>query len=171
MEARKDVGPIIKAAFKLSNEGEIAGLYCVLCSNKNDEAGVYLADINGSDAAEHVTFAGYRNDIPELMCSSYVGVIGFVGWDSVTHSSIEMLASGLPQVNSNLSDLAEVTVHDGTGFLFKPCEYSELAWCLYNLTRDSIQRQFFAENTPKRAVSFFGQSNQISLISPTHKEY
>ena len=130
-----------------------------------------MADIHGSDAAEHVTFAGYRNDIPELMCSSYIGVIGSVGWDSVTHSSIEMLASGLPQVNSNLSDLAEITVHDGTGFLFKPGDYSELAWCLYNLTRDSIQRQFFAENTPKRAASFFGQSNQISLISPTHKEY
>ena len=170
MEARKGVGTIIKAALKLAQDGRIAELHFVLCGNKNNEEDVYLANLRGSDAAEHVTFAGYRNDIPELMRSSHIGVIASVGWDSFTRSSIEMLASGLPLVASNLGGLAETTVHEETGYLFTPGDYVELADRIHDLVNDPIKYRHFSENARARAVSLFDESDQVGRISQTLKD-
>lgn len=95
MEERKGVRVIMQAALQLAAEGKISNIHFVICGNKHNEADAYLAMLENSPAKLHATFAGYRNDIAELMRSSSVGVIASTGWNSFTMPSVEMMAIDL----------------------------------------------------------------------------
>ncbi|HFD31220.1 MAG TPA: glycosyltransferase family 1 protein [Gammaproteobacteria bacterium] len=165
MEERKGIRTIVKAARHLSETGRIAVVHFVLCGNKGNEADTYIEEIKDSPAINHVTFAGYREDIPLLMQNSDLGVIASTGWDSFTMSSIEMLASGIPLIASNLGGLAETTVHGQTGYLVPPGDYINLAESLYSLlANDSLLRQY-SSNARARAQHYFQIQDQIIRIS------
>ncbi len=165
MEERKGIRAIVKAARYLSETGRIAGLHFVLCGNKGNEADTYIEEIKHSSAINHVTFAGYREDVPLLMQNSDLGVIASTGWDSFTMSSIEMLASGIPLIASDLGGLAETTVHGETGYLVPPGNHIDLAESLYGLLADEGVLQQYSGNARKRAQCYFRIQDQITRIS------
>lgn len=166
-EERKGVRTIVKAANYLADRCAINGIHFVLCGNKNGEEAPYLDEIKNATACEHITFAGYREDIPALMASSDIGVIVSSGWDSFTMSSIEMLASGLPLIVSNVGGLSETTEAGVTGELIAPYDYISLANEILRLTDNPllISKQSIAAR--HRAVMNFEISKQIERIAIT----
>jgi len=60
-------------------------------------------------------FGGYRSDLDLLQRGCYAGVIASTGWDSFARSGLEMQASGLPVLVSDLRGLREVMEHDVSG--------------------------------------------------------
>jgi glycosyltransferase involved in cell wall biosynthesis len=165
MEERKGIRSIVKAAKYLAEKGFLGEIHFLICGNKGDQADTYLKEIENTSARTHVTFAGYRNDIPELMRSSDIGVIASTGWDSFTRSSVEMMASGIPLLASNLGGLAETTKHNETGFLFEAGNYVSLADSVYQLLGNDEQRKVFASAARLRALDFFDECDQIESIS------
>ncbi len=165
MEERKGIRTIVKAARHLSETGRIAGVHFVLCGNKGKEADTYIEEIKDSPAINHVTFAGYREDVPLLMQNSDLGVIASTGWDSFTMSSIEMLASGIPLIASDLGGLAETTVHGETGYLVPPGNYIDLAKSLYGLLTNESLLQQYSSNARKRVQHYFRVQDQVTRIS------
>lgn len=165
MEERKGVRIIINAALDLEKNNQLQNIHFVLCGNKGDEAKTYIDMLIGSDANSHVTFAGYRTDINLLMRSSSVGVIASTGWDSFTMSSVEMMASGLPLIVSNLQGLAETIEHQRNGYLIEPGNTSELAQRILELSNNPDLANRLAINSRKRALELFTKDQQIAKIS------
>jgi glycosyltransferase involved in cell wall biosynthesis len=165
MEERKGVRTIVKAALHLADSGQLNNIHFVLCGNKGDEANTYTDMLAGTAAEAHVTFAGYRNDIAALMRSSSIGVIASTGWDSFTMSSVEMMASGLPLLVSNLQGLSETIEDNKNGFLITPGNHIELANKIKLLHKDDTLAENFSKNSRLRAEQFFSVSLQIRKLS------
>lgn len=165
MEERKGVKIIIQAAIHLVDELNISNVHFVICGNKNNEADAYEQLLEGKGAQKHVTFAGYRSDIPDLMRGSHVGVIASTGWDSFTMSSVEMMASGLPLIVSNLQGLSETIEHEKNGFLITPGDCQELAHKINILvSRPELAREFSVASE-LRAKKLFSLDKQIVSFS------
>ena len=165
MEERKGVGVLINCAIELTNQGFFE-FHIVICGNKNDEEIPFLKMLHSfPEAHERVTFGGYRKDIPELMRSCDVGVIASTGWDSFTMSSLEMLASGLPLIVSDLQGLKETTVVGETGDSFTPGDHTDLSVKLMALLKDPICHKRFSVNARKRALSQFSVHKQVMNLS------
>lgn len=165
MEERKGVRTIIQSALYLIDELARTDVHFVICGNKNDEAAAYQQLLENSKAKSHVTFAGYRSDIPELMRGSHIGLIASTGWDSFTMSSIEMMASGLPLIVSNLQGLSETIEHQKNGFLITPGDHRELAEKIsLLLSQPELAREFSAASR-HRAENLFSLKTQIDSFA------
>jgi len=165
MEERKGIRVIVKAARYLSETNRLAGIHFVLCGNKGNEADTYIEEIKHSAAINHVTFAGYRDDVPLLMQSSDIGVIASTGWDSFTRSSVEMLASGMPLIASNLGGLAETTMPGKTGSLVPPGDYEALAEEVFDILSDAPLLEYYSEQARSLAMSDFTEERQIERLT------
>ncbi|GGY82195.1 hypothetical protein GCM10011613_28670 [Cellvibrio zantedeschiae] len=165
MEERKGVRVIMQAAIELVDQLQQEKVHFVICGNKNNEADVYQDLLAGTQAKNHVTFAGYRNDIAELMRSASVGVIASTGWDSFTMSSVEMMASGLPLIVSNLQGLGETIEHNANGFHIEPGDSHNLAKYINELIINETLAKRFSLASRARAESLFSKKLQTKLIS------
>ena len=165
MEERKGVRVITQAAIHLVDELDFKDVHFVICGNKNNEADTYEKLLHNKKARDHVTFAGYRLDIPELMRGSYVGVIASTGWDSFTMSSIEMMASGLPLIVSNLQGLCETIEPDKNGFLISPGDYGALAENIKKLIKNTTLANQFSIASRARAEQLFSIETQINKFT------
>ncbi len=165
MEERKGVRTIVNAAKHLAECGEIANLHFVLCGNKDREADAYIQMLDSSAASEHVTFAGYRHDIALLMRGACIGVIASTGWDSFTMSSIEMMASGLPMIVSDLQGLSETIEHGSNGYVIPPGDHIKLADRIKEVTSTPVLLEAFSRESRKRALEKFSVDRQIERIS------
>lgn len=171
MEERKGVRVIIQTAIQLANMGLIDDIHFVICGNKGDEAKTYTDMLIGESAASHVTFAGYRRDIPALMRSSHVGLIASIGWDSFTMSSVEMMASGLPMIVSDLQGLSETIENHKNGYLANPGDHKDIAQKILSICSDRDLANRLSNNSRKRAEQYFSISQQIKEIAkllPNH---
>jgi glycosyltransferase involved in cell wall biosynthesis len=170
MEERKGVKVIIQAAVELVDKHQNNHIHFVLCGNKNNEADAYRDMLEGTRAKEHVTFAGYRTDVAELMRSSSIGVIASTGWDSFTLSSVEMMSSGLPLIVSNLQGLAETIEHNINGFHIEPGDFKTLAKYIMALIADDKMASQFSKASRSRAESHFSRALQTDLIADTIRD-
>ncbi len=165
MEERKGVRTIVRATKYLSDIDAVEDIHFVLCGNKKNEADTYIEEVSCSTALNHLTFAGYRSDMPKLMASCDLGVIASTGWDSFTMSSIEMLASGLPLIVSDLDGLAETTIDGKTGELVRPGDYIQLAETIKKILGDAQLLSNYSVAARQRAVENFSVKLQIDHIS------
>ncbi|BHH86292.1 glycosyltransferase family 4 protein [Desulforhopalus sp. 52FAK] len=165
MEERKGVRVIVRAAKHLAATNKIQNIHFVLCGNVGSEADTYIAELNNSYAKSHVTFAGYRSDIPKLMQSSDLGAIVSTGWDSFTRSAVELLSSGVPLIVSNLGGLIETTKHNETGYVINPSDPIALADKIYKLINDQGKLKLFGKNARLRAKEKFSEKTQIDRIA------
>jgi len=164
-ERRKGCDVLVKAAMRLSRER--ADFQVVLCGNKGSEAD-WLVDIVGNHPArEHVTFAGYRSDLSEIMPSCYLGVIPSTGWDSFTMSSLELQASGVPLLVSDLQGLPEAIEQDRTGMTFPPGDDAALAEALVSLLDDPERRDRMGKAARARIVDGFSLDHQTDRLVTT----
>lgn len=165
MEERKGVHIIMQAAITLLDMQNFEDVHFVICGNKNGEEEVFLKMLEGKKAKQNVTFAGYRDDIPQLMQSSSLGVIASTGWDSFTMSSVEMMSSGLPLIVSDLEGLSETIEHNVNGYLFTPGDSDALAKYIRNLIGDDKLRYKFSVSSRNRAVNLFSEEVQAQALS------
>lgn len=164
-EHRKGVRVIIDAMRHLVDERGRNDVHALLCGNQPGEEQPFVEQLAGSKAAQHVTFGGYRHDIPLLHRSCALGVIASTGWDSMTMSSIEMQASGLPLLVSDLQGLPE-TIDDGvTGRKFPPGEAMALAEHIASLIDQPSVRQSMSTAARNRVVDKFSRSAQMANMT------
>jgi glycosyltransferase involved in cell wall biosynthesis len=158
-EPRKGVGVIMHAANRLSRED----WHLVLCGNKGDEAAPYKQMLTAT-ARQHVTFAGYRNDLERLLRGCYAGIIASTGWDSFPRSGLEMQASGLPLLASDLIGLRE-SIDDGvTGALFPTGDADALARAIDHLLRNEPLRDRQSLQARQRIERDFTLAKQLGRL-------
>jgi glycosyltransferase involved in cell wall biosynthesis len=163
-EPRKGVAVLMQAARVIANDLGRRDVHFVLLGNRDTEADPFRQMIAGTPAEQCVTFAGYRADVPRLHRSCAVGAIASTGWDSMTMSSVEMQASGLPLLVSRLQGLPESIEEGVTGHSFPPGDGAALARHILALVDDAPVRQRMAVAARARAERLLGRDRQVSQL-------
>ncbi|MFZ0549504.1 MAG: glycosyltransferase family 4 protein [Steroidobacteraceae bacterium] len=158
-EPRKGVAVIMEAANRLARED----WHIVLCGNKGAESVPYEAILSGK-ARGHITFAGYRNDLDRLQRGCYAAVIASSGWDSFPRSGMEMQATGLPLLASDLIGLREAIEDGVSGFLFRTGDGGALAKVMQVLLNDPSLRDQLSRQARERIERSFSLETQLSQL-------
>ena len=82
--------------------------------------------------AEHVTFTGFRDEIPALLADWDVLVLPSL-WEGFGLVLLEAMAAGRPVVASRVGPIPEVVLHGETGLLVEPGQPEPLAAALIEL--------------------------------------
>lgn len=161
-ESRKGVAVLVQAANQLAQKRD--DFTFVLFGNKQGEEQRFK-DMLSEKAFDKVIFGGYRQDLNKIHRSCHVGTIASTGWDSFTVSSIEMQASGLPLLVSDLPGLNETVIENETGFTFPPGDAFMLADLVNKLLSNEQARTRLAINARRRADTQFTLANQLENLS------
>jgi len=165
MEKRKGVQIIMQAANLLSATRPDLSWHVVLCGNRPGEE-VSLARMLGPAAAKRVLFAGYRNDLPLLQRGCYAGVIASTGWDSFPMSAIEMQASGLPVIVSDLPGISETIAEGESGLAVPAGDAQALCEAMIRLLVEPALRERLSQGARDRAERLFSRDRQrANLVS------
>ena len=107
--------------------------------------------IKSEGAEEKVLILGERNNIPEIIHASKIGILSS-HWEGFGLSAIEMMAGGLPVVASDVEGVRQIV--KGAGLLFEPGDEKDLAKKINLLVSDSRYYQEISQNCLKRAENF-----------------
>lgn len=165
MEERKGVRVLMQAAIELAGRRGRTDFHFLILGNRTGEETRFLQMLAGTPAAAHVTFAGYRNDVVEILPRSDIGVIASTGWDSFTMSSLEIAACGLPLAASNLQGLAEAIEDGKTGKLFPPGDHVALATILERWLVEPGERRALGAAGRNRILSEFTTGSHIRRLT------
>jgi len=115
---------------------------------------------NELNISKNVIFLGKRDDIPEILVSSDIGVLSSVS-EGLSNSIIEYMAAGLPVVCTEVGGNAELVVHDVNGFLVPPQKPEVLANALLKLLDDPKMIDQFGKESLRRAHKYFSLEKML----------
>lgn len=161
MEERKGVHVIVKAAAYLINKLRRTDLHFLFLGNRNGEEKVFDPIYIGTEAEHYITFAGYRDDVAQLQSACYLAVIATTGWDSHTMTAVEVAASGLPLIVSDIAGLRE-TVTDDTGLRFPIGDHIALATRIALLADNEVLRDKLGAAARERVLNAYTRDHQIA---------
>jgi len=165
MEERKGVHVIVKAAIELIHVRKRNDVHFLFLGNMNGQEKRFTYMLPDAETEKYITFGGYRDDINRIHRSCYTGVIASTGWDSFTMSSLEMAASGLPLVVSNLQGLVETIENGQTGRLIEPGDHVGLADMIELLVNDPALQAYMAIAARRRIIERFSREKQIESLT------
>lgn len=164
MERRKGVHVIIDAAIDLIDRRGVTDVYFLITGNRPGEEAGFIAQMAGRKAKAHVIFGGYRSDLDRVMPSCDVGVIASTGWDSFPMSALEMAASGLPLVVSDLQGLTETVEAGITGITFPPGESRTLASMIVSILGDERKLSDMSRAARERIVQSYSTQHHFEAL-------
>ncbi|NIN63987.1 MAG: glycosyltransferase [Anaerolineae bacterium] len=103
----------------------------------------------------HVTLAGFRRDIPQILAASDIFVLSTAMWEGLPLTILEAMASGLPVVASDVGGIGEEVVHQQTGMVVPPRDPPALAQALLDLLTDSQKATAMGKRGRQRVYEFF----------------
>ena len=117
---------------------------------------------------EHVTLAGMREDVPEILAASDLLVHATAGWEGMPLSILEAMAAGLPVVASDVGGIAEAVAHGETGRLVPPGSPAALARALHALLADSATREAMGARALERAAERFSLPRMLAATASVY---
>jgi glycosyltransferase involved in cell wall biosynthesis len=111
------------------------------------------ATVKRAGLADHVTFLGSRDDVPDLLNAADIALHASVRPEPFGLVVVEAMALGKTVVAANSGGPAEV-VDGSSGITFDPMKPAELAEALTDLVRDPIRRGDLSKGALQRAEQF-----------------
>lgn len=121
------------------------------------------AEISKLGVENHFTWAGRRNDMPEVLSALDACVLPTLE-DNLPLAILEAMASGLPVVASRVGGLPECVLENETGFLVPPADHDRLADALIRLLSESSMRLKFGENARQKVRDTFSRDSQVARM-------
>ncbi len=125
-------------------------------------------EVKDRGLGSHVTLAGFRSDVPELLSCLSVSVNAAVKGEGLSGALRESLAMGIPVVASDIAGNRELLGEAGKGALFSPGDSHDLAdrlaWVLRHpeaarkqaqTWRSTAGREFSSERTVERTIALY----------------
>lgn len=164
MEPRKGIAVIMSAANVLSKRRSRDDWHVLLCGNRGEESAQYEKMLS-DDAREHVTFGGYRDDLPLLQRGCCAGLLATSGWDSFPRSGLEAQSSGLPLIVSNLIGVRELVEDRISGVVFESGNAVALASEMERMMDDLEWRDRLGRQARARIEAKFTLAKQLSQLT------
>lgn len=165
MERRKGVPVLLEVMKELVDERRRKDVHLVLVGSTEAHMHELSPILSGTAALGHVTFGGYQEDIDLLMRGVDIGVIASTGWDSFTMSAVELAATAVPLLVSDLPGLREAVDHGVTGLVIPPGEVFAWADAIERLLNDPQARERFGNAGRIRALDQFSEERQIDRLA------
>ena len=159
MERRKGVHVILQAAKVLTQDLGYKNVQFLILGNRPGEKEHFEQYLQNPDVNDHITFGGYRNDIPDILKSCAMGMIASTEWDSFPMSSLEMAATGLPLLVSELPGLDEA-VTPATGKTFPVGDYNAAAATIQDMLSNHTLRLAMAASSRERVIKHYSRAAQ-----------
>lgn len=120
---------------------------------------------------ESVQFLGARDDVPQILAASDLGVFPSL-FEGLPVAPIEMMSMGLPVVASDIGPLREVigTGPEKGGLLVPPGDDQWLAEALVRLLRDAGLRNRLGHAARQRACRYFSIKSQVAQHERLYSE-
>ncbi len=132
--------------------------------------GTILKDLSASlSVQDHITFAGHRTDIPNLLACSDIFVLPTLG-DALPTVLIEALAAGKPIVASNVGGVPEIIENGVNGVLVPPGDPSRLADACLQLLKNKKQARQMILAGGQTVWQRFNVDAQIEQLSKIYEE-
>lgn len=132
--------------------------------------GEKLRELSRSLGVEkHITFAGQRNDIPDVLAAGDLFVLPTL-IDALPTVLIEAMAARKAIVASNVGGVPEIVEHEKNGILVEPGKPHQLVEGCLRLIRQNEVREAMAEAGFQIAHSKFNIENQVRTISNMYEE-
>ncbi|WP_228743282.1 glycosyltransferase family 4 protein [Marinobacter sp. F4218] len=169
MERRKGVHVILQAAEILTRKLKQKNVQFLILGNRPGERENFLEYLQDPEVNEHITFGGYRADVPDLLKSCSVGMIASVEWDSFPMSSLEMAATELPLLVSDLPGLNEAVAPD-TGRKFPVNDHVAAAEQLNTLLNQTELLETMGSKGRERVIKHYSRTAQAKGIINIFRE-
>lgn len=115
-------------------------------------------------AKEHVAFAGWRSDVPDLLALMDVFVLA--SWrEGMPRSAIEAAAMGRPMVLTEVRGCREVVTDGIDGLLVPARDARRLAEAIKRLIADSLLREGLGEAAREKALSRFDERRVARAVA------
>ena len=119
--------------------------------------------------ADRVLFAGYRDDVPEILAASELVVLAS-RWEGMPNAVLEAMASGRPVVATDVGGLSEM-VEDGiSGFLAPAGDPPALARAIIRLADDRMLRERMGETARCWALERFSEQQMHSKYCQLYED-
>jgi glycosyltransferase involved in cell wall biosynthesis len=103
----------------------------------------------------HVTLAGFRRDIAQILAASDVFVLATDLWEGLPITILEAMASGLPVVASDVGGIREEIIQQQTGIVVPPKNPHVLSQSLLELLSNGEKARNMGERGRQRAGEYF----------------
>lgn len=164
MEPRKGVAVIMHAVNHLVEVRRSDDWHVCLLGNRAGEEKPYW-DLLKPESKDRVTFGGYRNDVAEIQRGCYAAIVASNGWDSFPRSAMEMQASGLPVLVSDLPGLRESIEPGKSGFHFRVNDHAQLAGLMSELLDREPLRNQLSKGARDRIEEHFSLTRQLEKLT------
>lgn len=135
--------------------------------------GVHRATLSdlaaGLSIKDHITFAGHRTDIPNLLASCDIFVLPTLK-DALPTVLIEALAAEKPIIASDVGGVPEIIESGVNGLLVEPGDPSKLADACLQLLKDNALRSQIVQAGSATLRQRFSIDLQIEQLSRVYEE-
>lgn len=139
LSRRKNQEIIIHALNKLENKREFI---FIVCGMEVGESGTKSRLISLAEEKNvRLSLLGFRNDIPQLMHCSDIGVIPSIR-EGLGLAGIQSLSAGVPLIGSNVQGIKDYIIDGETGFLCNPFNEDEFAEAIKKLSNKNERNKF-----------------------------
>jgi glycosyltransferase involved in cell wall biosynthesis len=119
---------------------------------------------------DHVTFTGFRDDIPELLGLLDVFVLPTYFNEGLPRSILEAMSMRLPVVATDIRGCREAVIHGKTGFIVPPQNSDKLADALATLLKDSELRQKLGQAGRQRVEAEYDERLVFQRLTKAYQE-
>lgn len=116
--------------------------------------------IRQHNLAANVRMFGLRTDVPRLLAAADCFLLTSKS-EGIPLTVIEAMAAGLPVVATDVGGMAEVVIHDHTGFLASANDDGGLSDCVMALERDHALRDRIGQTACRRAAQSFSDREMV----------
>lgn len=160
----------IKAFSKLSKStGEEKWKLLLVGNGDNLYIKKLKMELLDNNIKENVEFLGNRDDVPELLSVSDVGLLPSVH-EGFSNSMLEYMASKLPTIATNVGGNSDAIVSGKTGYLFPVNDIDSYSEKLSIIIQDDNKRQMMGELAYKACVENFTLDKCVSKYNTVYKK-
>ncbi|HEX6207410.1 MAG TPA: GNAT family N-acetyltransferase [Actinomycetota bacterium] len=136
----------------------------LVVGERDPEKADSLSEEEIARAKEHVAFAGWRTDVPELLAAMDMFILP--SWrEGMPRSAIEAAAMGRPLVLTDIRGCREVVRHDEEGLLVPPRAPGRLAEAIVRLIDDPGLRERMGRDARARAIERFDERKVVDRVA------
>jgi glycosyltransferase involved in cell wall biosynthesis len=118
---------------------------------------------------DRVIWTDRRDDIPEILAASDVGVVASVGSEALSRACLEYMAMGLPIVATAVGGIPEL-VPAGAGTLVPPEDPESMSKALAALVADASARRTLGQAGRQRVLESFTVGTQVAQLETVYAQ-
>jgi glycosyltransferase involved in cell wall biosynthesis len=134
----------------------------LLIVGRDDGIGAELKQmVHGYALTEHVVFLGARDDVPDILAASDIGVLPS-HQEGFPNAALEVMAAGLPMIVTDVGGAAEAVQHNVTGFVVERGDPEALSAAILRLVHDHELRSRFGHAGQRQIAAQFSLDRCVS---------